>query len=132
MQLYPEVAQGQKKLSLEQVMVTWPVVLTAAEVFTLLFGIIFVVFLTHLPFFSHPLPFFFSFIQSLSTPLSLNPLVFLRMTLKHLSSMKTTSFKNFHLSPEMIFLKYCFWKNLNLCIEKFFFLTTITLQEMKK
>lgn len=50
MQLYPEVAQGQEKLSLEQVMVTWPVVLTAAEVFTLLFGIIFAVFLTLFPF----------------------------------------------------------------------------------
>lgn len=50
MQLYPEVAQGQEKLSLEQVMVTWPVVLTAAEVFTLLFGIIFAVFLTVFPF----------------------------------------------------------------------------------
>ena len=109
MQLYPEVAQGQKKLSLEQVMVTWPVVLTAAEVFTLLFGIIFAVFLTHLPFFSHPLPFFFSFIQSLSTPLSLNPLVFLRMTLKHLSSISVSLYHCSGDGNENTVL--CFWSD---------------------
>lgn len=69
-------------------------VLIAAKLCTLLFGIIFVFFSFLLLLF---LSVFSSFIQSLLIPLVLNPFEILR----HLSSIKATSFQNLLSVPRM-------------------------------